>query len=94
MPSPLMPIMVIANRKATMAPVLTVVSVRSFKLAPQRLQKLKPGVIVVPQVEQNIKGPLRKCLEESFPAKRNGCDACQVPVIFVTFYLSFLSVSR
>ena len=53
-----MPMMVIANKKATMAPVRTVGSVRSsFKLAPQRLQKLRPGVIGVPQVGQNIDLP-------------------------------------
>jgi hypothetical protein len=47
-----------AIKNATMAPVLTVDPVgSSFKLAPQRLQKLKPGAIVVPQLEQNINGP-------------------------------------
>jgi hypothetical protein len=57
MTSPTIPMIVMAIKKAAMAPVLTVVSLRSFKLAPQRLQKLRPGVIVVPQVEQNIDIP-------------------------------------
>jgi len=57
MPEAAYAITVIASKKATMAPVLTVDSSRSFKLAPQRLQKLRPGVMVVPQVEQNINSP-------------------------------------
>jgi hypothetical protein len=57
MPSPMMAMSVIAVKKAVMAPVFVSGSVRSFKLAPQRLQKLRPGVIVMPQVEQNIDIP-------------------------------------
>jgi len=75
-----------AIKKAMMAPVLIVDSAGSFKLAPQRLQKLKPGVMAVPQVEQNIKGPSRECLERSFSAKRNGCDSLQVPAILAVFH--------
>jgi hypothetical protein len=60
-----MPIIVTAIKKAMMAPVLTVGSVRSFKLAPQRLQKLRPGVMVVPQVEQNIDIPSALMFEKS-----------------------------
>jgi hypothetical protein len=79
MPSPMIAMSVIAVKKAVMAPVFVSVWVRSFKLEPQRLQKLRPGVMVVPQVEQNINSPSREYLEKSFPAKRNGCGGRQVP---------------
>jgi len=45
MPSPTIAMSVIAIKKAVIAPVFVTGSVRSFKLAPQRLQKLRPGVI-------------------------------------------------
>jgi hypothetical protein len=52
-PNPQIAINVIAVRKAVIAGVLFG-SDFSSSLAPQRLQKVKPGVIAVPQFEQYI----------------------------------------
>ena len=45
----------------TIAPIAPVCldSLRSFKLVPQRLQKLSPGAIGLPQPEQYISDPFR-----------------------------------
>jgi hypothetical protein len=46
---------VIAVKKAVIDPVFD--SPRSFRLVPQRLQKLSPGAIGLPQPEQYISDP-------------------------------------
>ena len=55
----------------------------SFKLMPQRLQKLRPGAIGVPHAGQYIKHvflPL-KGIREPKTIKRNGHSATQVPIL-------------